>query len=229
MMPQDLADKLKNFTVLYLEDDEGVLNRVVNTLKFYFDEVYPVSKVDDALEVFNNNHIDLILCDIKIEGDNQTGVDFVKAVRTKDIEIPIIMMTAYTSEKYLLELISLKIDYYVKKPVNTDKLFTAIFVAMKNKLSHIKTLGDELTFDIVSQMVCYRHQEVKLTKKEKQFVMMLLTNLPSITTYEQIAYELWGDSIMSEAALKSFIKEFRKKMPSLNLQNISKEGYKIIL
>lgn len=228
MIPEDLADKLKNYTVLYLEDDEGVLNRVVNTLKFYFDEVYPISKVDDAIEIFKNNHIDLILCDIKLEGDQQTGVDFVKVVRANDLEIPIIMMTAYTSEKYLLELISLKIDYYVKKPINTDKLFTAIFVAMKNKLSNIKTIGDELTFDMVSQMAYYKHQEIKLTKKEKQFLVMLLANVPSITTYDQIAYELWGDSIMSEAALKSFIKEFRKKMPSLNLQNISKEGYKII-
>lgn len=228
-MNQQLIDKLKNFVILYLEDEDGLRQRVVNTLKYYFDEVYCASNVADAWEIFNNNTIDLIFCDIEISGQKENGIDFVKKIRTNNNQTPIVMVTAYTTQKYLLELINLKIDYYIKKPINADKLFLAIEIALKPKLNSLVPLGGRLVFDLTNECLTQDSLEVKLTKKEKRFLRLLIHNKSRVTTYEMIEYELWSDSVMSESALKSFIKEFRKKVPTLNLQNISKEGYKLIL
>lgn len=224
-----MLDKLGSFTVLYLEDENGLRERVVNTLKYYFDEVYSASTVARAWEIFQDNTIDLVFCDIEIEGDKDNGIELVKKIRQNDKTTPIVMVTAYTTQKYLLELISLKIDYYIKKPINADKLFTAIEIALKPRFVSYEIVGDGIVFDGVNERLLENHTEIKLTKKQKRFISMLVKNKTGVTTYEMIEYELWGDSIMSESALKSFIKELRKKVPQLNLQNISKEGYKLIL
>lgn len=228
-MNEELLSKLTNFSVLYLEDEDGLRERVINTLKYYFREVYGAKTSSQALEQFNSNDIDLILSDIELDNQKQNGIDFVRKIREINKDIPIVIVTAYTTEKYLLDLINLKIDFYLKKPITFEKLYAAIEIALKPKLKNIFKITDNLFFEIISEELFFQNQIIKLTKREKQFLTLLIKNKNQTTTYSQIEYELWGDDFMSESALKSFIKELRKKVPVEFLQNISKEGYKLIL
>ena len=44
----DIIEQLKNYTLLCVEDEEGIRKRLVNTLKYYFAEVYEASNADDG-------------------------------------------------------------------------------------------------------------------------------------------------------------------------------------
>ena len=66
-----------------------------------------------------------------------------------------------------------------------------------------------------------------MRKREKEFLLLLCKNKNNILTYEQIEEYLWKDKSMSMSALKTFIKELRKKLPIELIQNIPQTGYKL--
>ena len=49
----DITEQLKNYTILCVEDEDGIRKRLVNTLKYYFDEVYEASNAEDAYTLGN--------------------------------------------------------------------------------------------------------------------------------------------------------------------------------
>ena len=102
-------DILKEFNLLYIEDDLSLLKNGTEILQDFVKTVYPASNTKDALEILQKNKVDVIISDILLEDDN--GIDFIKRIR-KDFNIftPVILTTAYTDTNYLLESIKLKIE-----------------------------------------------------------------------------------------------------------------------
>ncbi len=118
-------DILKEFNLLYIEDDLSLLKNGTEILQDFVKTVYPASNTKDALEILQKNKVDVIISDILLEDDN--GIDFIKRIR-KDFNIftPVILTTAYTDTNYLLESIKLKIENYIVKPINIKELLHTI-------------------------------------------------------------------------------------------------------
>ncbi|WP_331773904.1 response regulator transcription factor [Sulfurospirillum sp. 1612] len=218
-----LEQILSKCTVLLAEDDEEVRKRLKNTLQFYFKAVYEDSNGDDAYDTFIEKKPDLLISDIEMsDGD---GIELVKRIRKVNLNTPIIILSAYSKEEYLLKLINLKIDHYILKPTNNKQLFEAISKALLSENKKILELSSKLYLNIDDNTLSYQGQKIILRKKEKDFLELLYQNKHRITKYDILQEYIWGDKIMTQNALKTFIKELRRKLPIDIIKNVKQEGY----
>ncbi len=223
---QELAYLLKEYTVLISEDDDEVRKRLKNTLSFYFKDVYEADNGNTAYELFLSKKPNLLITDIEMcDGD---GIELVKKIRKINLNTPIVILSAYSKEEYLLKLINLKIDQYILKPTTNKDLFEAISIALNTKNSAVLSLGSHVNLNTNNNTILYKNEKIDLRKKEKDFLELLYQNRNNITRYEVIQEYIWVDKVMTHNALKTFIKELRKKLPVQIIENIIKEGYTLV-
>jgi DNA-binding response OmpR family regulator len=221
----EIAEQLKNYTVLCVEDEDGIRKRLVNTLKYYFAEVYEASNGEEGYYLYYEKRPNLIITDIEMPEKN--GIQMVEEIRKNDLSTIVIMLTAYSSEEYLLNLINLNINHYILKPVVSDNLFKGIVKAFGDKLKKRVLFSDELYFDMEKRELFYKNEIVVLRKRDKDFLLLLYENKNRVLTYSMIEEYIWKDKSMSMSALKTFIKELRQRLPIDLLENIPQEGYRL--
>ncbi len=224
-MNDNLTTQFKNYTVLYVEDEDLIRNSITNTLKYYFKEVYEAINGEDAYDLYLEYKPDLIISDIQMPKKN--GIKMVEEIRAVDKDTLILITTAYSSEEYLLQLINLHINHYIIKPVNSNNLLEGIIKAFGNKLDKKLYFTSSLYFDMKIYKLFYKNIEVILRKRDIEFLLLLHKNKHQVITYSLIEENLWKETSMSSSALKTFIKEFRKRMPIDIITNIYQIGYKL--
>jgi len=222
-MKPELIEELKNISILCVEDEFGIRQTIVNTLKYYFKDVYEASDGTEGFELYEYYKPKIVITDIEMRNGN--GVELVKKIRENDFETMIIMLTAYSTEEYLMDLINLNINHYILKPLNLKKLSQALEKYLLKSSKPI-VLANELFLDLQKRELIYKNSEIiPLRKREKDFLHLLYEKRDAILKYEEIEFELWNDKEMTTHALKSFIKELRNKLPINVIKNIPQEGY----
>lgn len=223
-MDNNLIDELKDVTILCVEDEDGIREFIVNTLKYYFKEVYEAKNGFEAYSIYEEYKPKIILTDIEMP--RMSGIDLVKKIRENDLSTMVIMLTAYSNEEYLMNLINLNVDHFILKPLNSKKLNDALDKYIAKNFNEQIVLHEDLKLDLSKRELIYKDNEIiPLRKREQDFLHLLYKNKNAITTYEQIEIELWQDKFMTSHALKSFIKEIRHKLPINIIKNISQAGY----
>ena len=116
---------LNEFNVLYLEDDDSLLNQTRDMLSDFLKNVYAVKTSEEAKQVIRQKKVDVIISDILLENEN--GIDFLRELKEENnIDIPAILTTAHTDTKYLLDAIKLKVENYIVKPINLKELLNTL-------------------------------------------------------------------------------------------------------
>lgn len=226
-MQNDFINKLNAYSVLYAEDEDGIRNNIKEILEHLFKEVTCTKNASEAYIKYLENNPDLIITDIKM--GNETGIDLVKKIRKSDSKTRIIITSAYTDLEYLLQATELHLIKYIIKPITQDKLMEALesFVNSYND-SKIYNLIPTWIFDSSKTLVSNGKEEFTLTKKENNFLKLLISK-NRIITYGELETNIWDeDSIMTANAMRLFIKNFRKKLPKDFLKNIQGIGYKLV-
>ncbi|XPV67425.1 MAG: response regulator transcription factor [Halarcobacter sp.] len=221
----ELIEQLKNLTVLCVEDEDGIRKRLVNTLKYYFAEVYEASNGEDGYYMYYDKKPNLIISDIEMPEKN--GIQMVEDIRKDDLSTIIIMLTAYSNEEYLLSLINLNINHYILKPLTSESLFDGITKVFKERLDEKITFSNDLYLDMKTRELYYKNELVVLRKRDKDFLILLYENKNNVLTYSIIEEYIWKDKSMSMSALKTFIKELRQRLPIDLISNVPQEGYKL--
>ena len=115
---------LHEFNILYLEDDENLLKHTKDILEDFVNNIYAVKTISEALDILLNKKVDVIISDILLKDEN--GIDFLKHIKNKNINIPTILTTAHTDTQYLLDAIRLKVENYIIKPINIKELLNSL-------------------------------------------------------------------------------------------------------
>jgi len=94
-------------------------------------EVTHVTKVTVAMELLLSEHFDLVLSELKLSGS--TGLDLLRKVRTAKLELPVIIMTSYTSIKCAAQALRLGASDYILKPFTDSYITHAVARGLKEK------------------------------------------------------------------------------------------------
>lgn len=223
---ENLLNQLHNYTILCVEDEDGIRKRLVNTLKYYFGDVLEAANGEDGYDLYLEYKPDIVLSDIEMPGKN--GVDMVRSIRENDLSTIVIMVTAYSNEEYLLDLINLNINHYILKPITSDNLLSGIVKSLGSKLTSNLYFSEDCYFDVQSFELIYKDEIVNLRKRDKEFLNLLYQSKNQVVSYEQIEEYIWKDRTMSMSALKTFIKELRQKLPEEYIENIPQTGYRLL-
>lgn len=115
---------LSELTVLYVEDDAEAREQVAHFLRKKCGNVLLATNGREALERYEKYRPDMIISDVMMP--EMGGLEFSEIVRQRDPSIPIILATAFNDAAYLHRAIDIGVDNYVLKPIDLDKLHSAM-------------------------------------------------------------------------------------------------------
>jgi len=212
---------LKEKNVLYIEDDLEVLENISKLLKNYFKRFYTAKDAENGLETFYKNNIDILLVDIELPKLN--GIEFIREIRKTSKDLPIIIISAYTKTDYLLESVELGLEKYIVKPFTTKKVYDLLRLLDNHYKAHnIVEIMDGVFLNYSQMSINVGNEKFILTPKELEFLNIL--QLKRFVSYDEIDL-LWSEAPPTQDAIRSFIKNIRKKLPCNILQNRQNLGY----
>lgn len=116
---------LKLLKVLYVEDEVVTRSRVASFLKKKVGKLIIGENGKDGIEKFHQYNPDIIITDL-VMGD-MSGIEMMKQIRSKGYKCPVIITSALSDSKTIIETVDLKIEKYIIKPVDLDELLKALW------------------------------------------------------------------------------------------------------
>lgn len=118
-MSLNLKKLLKQLDVLLIVPKDESYTRIENILNIFFKSIIYTKSIREAYEIYEVNHPAVIIVDINIRDGN--GIEFIKHVRKRNKNIPILVVTQNKELDNLLEAIKLNLIDYLLKPLDVNK------------------------------------------------------------------------------------------------------------
>lgn len=115
---------LKDLSILYVEDDHFLREKVMDFLKMRFNKVDEAVNGKDGLTRFYELKPDIVITDIKMPV--MDGLEMSKRIKLTNPETPILILTAFSETDSLMKAIEIGVDRYVRKPVEGENLMEMI-------------------------------------------------------------------------------------------------------
>jgi two-component system, OmpR family, response regulator len=203
--------------ILIVEDDKNLRRLMEVFLKQNGYEVFLAQDGEKAIEIFEDKHIDLIVCDIMMPKVN--GYQLVKDLRNSNYDLPILMVTAKETIEDKRKGFLVGVDDYMVKPIDLDEMILRVKALLRRaKISneHKLIIGDVI-LDNSSLTVTRNNKVIELAKKEFYLLFKLLSYPKQIFTRNQLMEEIWGMDIESdERTVDVHIKRIREKLKDFN-------------
>lgn len=220
-------EKIKNATILYIEDDDVTRDNISSYLTRQCKILYTAVDGKDGLEKFQKYSPDIIITDIEMP--NMNGLEMAKKIRKLSKTTQIIITTAYTSQEYLMSAVNLHLIQYIVKPISLPKLTSAL-KDCDNFLDETedtrKYFSSTMFYDIYTKELVNNEEIIALSKHERALLELLLKNFPAPSSYESIENEVY-DFSTSKNAIKLLVKSLRAKLSKEVISNVSGLGYNI--
>lgn len=215
-------------TLLFAEDDTEIIENYSDFLKIYFDTILIANDGIEALELYYNNHIDVMIVDIHMP--KLDGINFIKKIRKNDLEPVIIILSAYDDKSYLFQAIKLNLLDYLIKPVSrikfSETIKSAVEIAnVKNKCINVINIEGGYIWDKKSSKLYFDKKVVSLTKKELEIFKNFCNEYKNMFTYEEVYRILYDDEEYNENKIKMVIKRLKNKLSKEIITNIYGYGY----
>lgn len=224
-----LLKTLQTLSILYIEDEEHIRKDMITTLGLLCKKIYSFECAQIALQEYNTLQPDIIFSDISL--GETSGLEFAKKIREIDKKIPIILLSAHTDTKYLLEATKLKLVAYLIKPITFEELKSTLLETVK-EISYEDTnivfaLNENITYDTFHKVLYDRNsKEIKLSASETKLLEYFIKNKNRTISQEEIKGAVWDDPYdATDAALKSLLHKVRSKTGKETIKNLSSIGY----
>ena len=225
MQEYDILDVLSNKKVLCLEDEEAILKNICASLELFFAEAKGVTDGFDALELAMSGAYDVLVLDISVP--NIDGLEIAKKVRAINQKIPIVILSSHVEQEYLWRAVELKITRYLAKPYDKKSFIKALEDVAFELVGRTPTirLNDELEYDFGKKALYVNGEISHLSKSESKLLEYFLNNKNKTITYEQIFDYIWDYEQPTKEAIKTIVKELRRKLGKDVIKNLYGVGY----
>ena len=219
--------------VYILEDDDNIRKLINYSLKSQGFEVQDFALPSAFWSAFQTKNPDLLLLDIMLPEED--GISILKRLRSnpKTSTIPVIMLTAKDSEYDVVTGLDSGADDYVTKPFGMMALVSRIKAVLRRyekSDSHKELLeAGGIKIDENQHTVFAGNQQLFLTVKEFDLLVLLIKNRGNVLTREQLLESVWGlSSEVESRTVDVHIRTLRAKLGEYekNIETIRGVGYK---
>lgn len=221
------------FKVYCVEDDENIRQLIVYALKNSGFQAEGFEDGERFLSKVYNYIPDIILLDIMLPGEN--GLEILEKLKCDSTlkDIPIIMITAKTSEFDKVRGLDMGADDYVAKPFGVMELISRVKAVLRR--TNISSPSNNLFFNGISidykkRIVRVDNKIINLTYKEFELLYFLLKNKDIVLTREVLMNEVWGFDFEGETrTVDVHIATLRQKLGEKGnlIQTLRNVGYKV--
>ncbi|OOM11979.1 response regulator transcription factor [Clostridium saccharobutylicum] len=187
--------------ILIAEDEQDIRNLISLHMKKENYNVYEACDGEEALNIFENEKIDLILLDIMMP--NIDGISLIQRVRAVST-IPIICVTAMGNDSDKVLALGLGADDYLVKPISPIELTARVESNLRrcykytNQKNKVYSTG-ELKLFTESFELFKGDKKIELNPKEFKIVQLLISNLGRVFTKKQIYEEVWEEMYIGDS------------------------------
>jgi DNA-binding response OmpR family regulator len=183
--------------VLVVEDEQDIAVLIKHALERAGDaQVELVSSGDTAIRVATESPPDLVILDLNLPVHSGTEVCRILRARPTTAHIPIIMLTARTSEADRIAGLDLGADDYVTKPFSLKELAARVRAVLRRR-TQIPTAalvyqGTHLRADFDAVAIAVNGLPVRLTRREFELLRFLVENRNRVISRDRLLERVWG-------------------------------------
>lgn len=215
--------------VICVVEDEKDLNELVK--RYLEKEGYEVRSYltyEQAAMHCSDDDVHLWVLDIML--DDKSGFDLIEEIRLQSRDVPVIFMSARDKEFDRIIGLEKGSDDYITKPFSPKELVLRINNVMrrtyKDSIEKISVDGYEI--DEEQRKVFQAQNELELTTKEFDLLMLFVKNRATAFSREQILKRVWEVNYYgSDRVVDDTLRRLRRKMPDLNIHTIYGFGYRL--
>lgn len=221
--------------ILIAEDEKDIRRLILLHMKKENHEVFEASNGKEALEIFDNEKIDLILLDIMMP--NVDGLSVIQEIRATST-IPIICITAMGSDSDKVLALGLGADDYLVKPISPVELSARVASNLRRCYKYtenkniVYSTGELKLFTETFEL--YKdNKKIDLNPKEFKIIKLLVSNLGKVFTKKQIYEQVWEEAYFGDSNnIMVHLSHIREKIEDdpknpMYLKTIRGIGYKI--
>ena len=214
--------------ICVVEDEKDLNNLVAQYLRKEGYEVRSYYTYEEASAHVQDDDVHLWILDIML--DDKSGFDLIEEIRLQGPEIPVIFMSARDKEFDRIIGLEKGSDDYITKPFSPKEMVlrvnNIIKRAYKDDNNRISIDGYEL--DEEQRKIYYDNNEIELTTKEFDLLMMFIKNKGIAFSRDKILENVWDESYFgSDRVVDDTLRRLRKKLPNLNIHTIYGYGYRL--
>ncbi|MGH9021154.1 MAG: response regulator transcription factor [Acidimicrobiales bacterium] len=208
-----MSDVDHRAVVLVVEDEDSYLDALNVGLTVEGFSVVGAGTIAEARELLVSAHPDLVLLDVMLP--DGSGIDFCRELYDST-RVPVIMVTARTSEVDIVLGLEIGAADYVTKPFRLRELGARMRAVLRRPTTstdaEVVTFGD-LRVDTVRRTVTRRGREVELSRKEFDLLALFASRLGQVVTREVCLDTLWwGLELSDTRTLDTHVKRLRQKI-----------------
>ena len=216
-------------SILLVEDESSISDFIKGELEY---EGYKVCVKDDGrlgLEEALKNEYDLVILDVMLPSMN--GFEICRRLK-KEKNTTVIILSAKDSVMDKVNGLQIGADDYIPKPFAIEELLARIEVVFRreNNLNNSIVRFKDITININSRTVKKNNNEINLTNKEYELLMVLIDNKNKVVTREELLEKIWGYNYDPETnVIDVYIRYLRTKLSNENkeeyIQTVRSIGY----
>ena len=220
------------YKILVVEDNSELRRLFCRVLSR--DGYTPLEAKDgiDALDILDNEFVDLIICDIMMP--RMDGIELVKELRDARYTLPILMITAKETFGDKQQSFNAGVDDYMVKPVDVNEMMLRVKALLRRaKIVNERklTFGDTvLEYDTLTLYT--PNGEESLPQKEFMLLYKLASNPNHIYTRQQIMDDIWGMTSETDThTVDVHINRIRDRLrdnPDIEIATVRGLGYKAV-
>ncbi len=226
-------------TILIVDDESAIRDMVGITLDLAGFSSLSAANAHDAHVSIIDKKPDLVLLDWMLPGGS--GIELARRLRRDSItaNIPIIMLTAKTSEANKVQGLSEGVDDYVTKPFSPRELVARIKTVLrrangrqKNRILRVF----DLELNPISHRITSEDQPVEMSPTEFRLLKFFLMNQEKVFSRDRIQNSVWGGNVyLEERTIDVHIRRLRKALSSIEgaafdyadlVQTVRSAGYR---
>jgi len=211
--------------LLLVEDNQELAKSLVQLLSQSSYLVEHAKSGEEASSLLSTQTYDLVLLDLNLP--DIKGQHLLKRIRSKNMDLPVLIISAQNDSKTIVENLDLGADDYITKPFQIDELearMRTLIRRVNGKKSPVIACGD-LTYDTNSKIFKNREQVIDLTPKEHAVLEMMILKLGKTISKQDFINSLYSiNDFVSPSALEIYTLRIRKKITGSGAQIITLRG-----
>ncbi|OKP81894.1 DNA-binding response regulator [Paenibacillus sp. P3E] len=199
------------YDCLIVDDEEALSKSTCKYFNMLGVKTFWVADEQACFEFFTQNKADLILLDINL-GQQSSGFEICKKLRSTT-NIPILFISARTSDDDVLLALNIGGDDYIQKPYALSIILAKVKTVLKRYRGDVDVLSfGSFTMDLITEKLMNDGCEIKLKAMEYKLLAYLIQNKNRPLTKEELFSNVWNDAITSDGTLNVHIRKLREKI-----------------
>lgn len=211
--------------VLFLEDEPTIREVLTEYMFLSGYEVTAAERGDAAIELLDRQRFDLAVLDICVPGVD--GFEVLSHIRSKEMNMGVIMLTALEDEQTQVKAFNLYADDYVIKPVSPLILLKRMETILRRVAGNTKEQGGTgLVLREEAYCAFYQGEKLPLTLSEYLLLHTLYQEPLRVFTREQLILHIFNeDYVGNDRIIDAHVKNLRKKLPFPCIKTVIGVGY----